>query len=73
MIKQNRFGSHQGPTCLACTQTMYVTRRTPHPSYGVIYELQTFKCRICGDEIQRSADQWGLPHANDAVLAQKSN
>ena len=47
---------------------MYVIRRTPHPLYGNTYELQTFKCRTCGDEIERSADQSGLPHVNDAVV-----
>jgi hypothetical protein len=49
---------------------MYATRRTPHPLHGLIYELQTFKCSICGDEIKRSADQSGLPHGNDAVFTQ---
>jgi hypothetical protein len=70
MVTQIKFGWHHGPTCPACTRTMYVTRRTPHPLYGHTYELQIFKC-TCGGEIERSADQRGLPHANDAVLAQK--
>jgi hypothetical protein len=44
---------------------MSVTRRTPHPIYGLTYELQTFVCRTCQDEITRSADGHGLPHAYD--------
>jgi hypothetical protein len=68
MLMQIRFGAHHGPTCPACTRMMYVTRRTPHPLYGNTYELQTFKCRTCGDEIERSADQSGLPHVADAAV-----
>ena len=52
---------------------MNVTRRTPHPLYGCNYELQTFECRTCGYETERSADRSGLPHLSDAaVLAQQT-
>ena len=68
MLVQIRFGAHLGPTCPACTRTMHVTRRAPHPVYGNTYELQTFKCRTCGDEIKRSADRSGLPHVADAAV-----
>lgn len=73
MFMQMRCGAHQGPTCPSCTRTMYVTRRTPHPIYGDTYELQTFECRTCGYEAERSADRSGLPHLSDAaVLAQQT-
>jgi len=45
---------------------MRLTRRVPHPLYGYDYELQSFECRACALEINRSADIAGLPHANDA-------
>jgi hypothetical protein len=67
MLMQIRFGSHQGPTCPACERIMNVIRRTPHPIYGDTYELQTFECRTCKFETERSADRSGLPHLSDAV------
>jgi hypothetical protein len=70
-LMQIRFGARNGPTCPDCTRPMYVTRRTPHPLYGITYELQTFECRTCGGEIERSADRSGLPHLSDtAALTQ---
>jgi hypothetical protein len=45
---------------------MRLTRRAPHPLYGIEYELQSFSCRKCGQEIHRSADGAGLLHASDA-------
>jgi hypothetical protein len=66
MLMQIRFGAQHGPICPTCKKSMYVTRRTPHPLYGNTYELQTFECRTCNFEIQRSADRSGLPHVNDA-------
>jgi hypothetical protein len=59
-------GADTGPKCPACNWRMSVIRRTPHPVYGIGYELQTFECRECDLEIMRSADQHGLPHASDA-------
>jgi hypothetical protein len=74
MPTQIRCGAHQGPTCPACARTMNVTRRTPHPIYGDTYELQTFECRTCKLEIERSADRIGLPHPSDAApLAQHAD
>jgi hypothetical protein len=67
MLMQIRFGAHDGPTCPACLKVMYITRRTPHPLYGNTYELQTFECRTCRAEIERSADRSGLPHLSDAA------
>jgi hypothetical protein len=68
MQVKNRFGAHEGPKCSLCNRTMCVTRRTPHPIYGDTYELQTFECRTCGYEIERSADRSGLPHLSDAAI-----
>jgi hypothetical protein len=66
MLMQIKFGAHEGPTCPACNRQMNVTRRTPHPIYGGAYELQTFECRICGLEVDRSADRAGHPHLSDS-------
>ncbi len=66
MTIQIKFGVHEGPICPACAKTMQVTRRTPHPLHGHTYELQTFECRTCGNEIERSADRSGRPHVSDA-------
>ena len=55
------FGAGVGPTCLTCRVVTHVIRRTPHPVYGSKYELQTFQCQTCRDEIERSADCDGLP------------
>lgn len=68
MLMQIRFGAQDGPTCPACICAMYVTRRTPHPLYGSIYELQTFECRTCKYKVARSADRSGLPHLSDAAV-----
>jgi hypothetical protein len=61
-VSQNsaQVGADNGLICPSCRQMMRVARRTPHPLYGNEYELQTFICRTCGDEIQRSADRDGL-------------
>ena len=67
MLMQIRFGAHDGPICPTCNRQMIVNRRTPHPLYGSTYELQTFECRTCPYEIERSADRAGLPHASDAM------
>jgi hypothetical protein len=68
MLMQIRFGSHQVPTCPACKRIMNVIRRTPHPIYGDTYELQTFECRTCKFETERSADSSGLPHLSDTAI-----
>lgn len=44
---------------------MRLTRRSPHPLYGLTYELQSYECRTCGEETHRSADGGGFPHALD--------
>jgi len=62
------FGADHGPTCPACSWEMHVTRREPHPLHGNKYELQTFECRTCRNEIERSADRSGLPHSGDATV-----
>jgi hypothetical protein len=38
---------------------MHLTRRTPHPKYGTDFELQTFTCRVCRQEVERKADRRG--------------
>jgi hypothetical protein len=67
LLMQIRFGAHEGPSCPACKRLMNVMRRTPHPVYGHAYELQTFECRTCKFETERSADRSGLPHSSDGA------
>jgi hypothetical protein len=56
------FGVHSEPVCAQCGWQMCLTRRSPHPLYGNAYEQQTFECRACKLEVERSADGNGLPH-----------
>jgi hypothetical protein len=53
------FGIHDTRTCTECKNVMRITRRAPHPIYGLALELQTFTCRICKHESKRSADVAG--------------
>jgi hypothetical protein len=55
----NRFGAPDTPACPKCKNRMRLTRRMPHPKYGHEFELQTFTCRVCQHEIERSADRPG--------------
>jgi hypothetical protein len=55
----NRFGANDNPVCPECKNRMCLTRRTPHPTHGYAFELQTFTCRVCHHEIQREADSKG--------------
>jgi hypothetical protein len=41
---------------------MSLTRRTPHSEFGDAYERQTFTCRECKHETERSTDTHGKPH-----------
>jgi hypothetical protein len=66
VIRQIRFDAHDGPICPACKRQMLINRRSPHPLYGNTYELQTFECRTCPNEIERSADRAGFPHVSVA-------
>jgi hypothetical protein len=54
-----RFGAADIPECPKFRNRMFVTRRVPHPSYGVEFEQQTFKCRSCSHEMERDADRAG--------------
>ena len=65
-IRPRHFGVDSPPRCETCRQIMHLTRRAPHPLYGMDYELQSFWCRKCDQEIHRSADGAGLLHASDA-------
>ena len=63
--EQIRFGANDSPHCPGCATRMRLTRRAPHPLYGYDYELQSFECRNCGLQTNRSADIVGLPHSGD--------
>jgi hypothetical protein len=54
-----RFGATDIPECPKCRNHMLLTRRVPHPIYGVEFERQTFKCRSCSHEVERNADRLG--------------
>ena len=54
-----RFGATDNPICPKCRNLMRLTRRSPHPIRGYVFELQTFTCRVCQFEIQRDADCLG--------------
>jgi hypothetical protein len=54
-----RFGATDNPPCPQCKSRMCITRRTPHPVYGMEFERQTFECRSCRYEIERNADRVG--------------
>lgn len=56
------FGAGDQPVCPRCGKTMSLSRRTPHSEHGQSYERQTFTCRACGYDIERSADKRGMPH-----------
>jgi hypothetical protein len=53
---QRRYGADEHPQCLVCGDLMSLTTRTPHSDYGAGYERQTFACRKCRREMERSAD-----------------
>jgi hypothetical protein len=55
----NRFGATDTLTCPKCKNLMRLTRRAPHPSRGYDFEPQTFTCRICQHELERTADRAG--------------
>jgi len=38
---------------------MSLGRRMPHSEHGEAYERQTFTCRGCGHEMERSVDRSG--------------
>ena len=57
--QQVRFGADDNPTCPECKSLMRLTRRAPHPVYGLEFEQQTFECRSCRYEMERNADRAG--------------
>jgi hypothetical protein len=53
------FGADDQPECPSCGGVMSLSRRSPHAEFGGKYERQTFTCRDCGQDIERSADTDG--------------
>jgi hypothetical protein len=47
------------PKCKKCGAGTNLVRRTPHPTRGMHYELQTFACPICEHSQSRDADWRG--------------
>lgn len=54
-----RFGATDTLACIECKKGMRVTRRTPHPTLGNEFELQTFTCWGCRLTVERTADRQG--------------
>jgi len=54
-----RFGATDTPICPECKNLMRLIRRMPHPKFGYDFELQTFTCRVCQHEVERTADRQG--------------
>jgi hypothetical protein len=46
----------------SCGGEMSLTRRSPHPDYGVEYEAQTFTCSTCLYELERTINSAGEPY-----------
>ena len=57
-----QYGAADLPACGDCGGQMSLTRRSPHSEHGALYERQTFVCRDCRHEVERSADVSGNPH-----------
>jgi hypothetical protein len=58
---QPGFGALDQIACPACGKAMGLARRSPDAAHGEAFELQTFCCRGCDREIQRSVDAQGRP------------
>jgi uncharacterized protein with PIN domain len=56
------FGAKDIYKCPRCGDKMRLTRRSPFPDHANRYEHQTFTCRNCRFEIQRSVDEHGNRH-----------
>jgi hypothetical protein len=54
-----RFGASDTPKCPKCKNIMRLSRRAPHPTRGEDFELQSFRCWICHQEMEREADIGG--------------
>ena len=57
----SQFGVDDRLACPQCGHPMHIIRRTPHNELGGRYEHQTFICRNCRNQIERSADRDGKP------------
>jgi len=42
------------PACPHCRSLMFVSRRTPHPSLGIDFELQDLNCSKCAYVTRRA-------------------
>jgi hypothetical protein len=56
----SRFGAADRLPCTGCSGTMTVMRRMPAANMPD-FELQTFSCHECGNELLRIADEEGKP------------
>jgi transcription elongation factor Elf1 len=54
------FGARDVFKCPQCGDEMRVTRRSPHSDLGGGYERQTFTCRNCRHDVERSVDSMGI-------------
>jgi hypothetical protein len=59
MSLANHFGAQDQVECPKCLGVMSVVRRTPHPTRGAGYELQTVECAVCKFSEERTVDSEG--------------
>jgi len=67
MESSRPWGAGDRPVCPNCGNGMHVIRRAPHSTHES-FEQQTLMC-ACGEEVERSADAKGDPHASDPSLS----
>jgi len=49
------------PKCEKCGGRTYLSRREPHPTLGLMYELHTFRCASCENLQECDADLRAVP------------
>jgi len=60
-LQSPSFGAIDRPMCPHCGERAHLTRRSPHPDYGLRYEQQLFMCSACDHTIERIVDASGDP------------
>jgi transposase len=60
-LQSPSFGAIDRPMCPHCGERAHLTRRSPHPDYGLRYEQQLFICSACDHTIERIVDASGDP------------
>lgn len=53
--------------CTRCSGEMRLTRRTPHPEFGIKYEEQSFAYKDCGRVVTRAVNEDGKRPAEQII------